>query len=293
VLLAGGTTIRTTWWRLAVLVVVAVPAAALSISGLYLSVVSGVQGSPVLMLAFLVVLCALLTPHIVLVASIGRRLLPALLGVAAVGLVGVAVTTSGYTAAQPRPDTAAYLLNAATGQAFWATTDRDLDEYTRQLLQDPVSRALDDLIGAGGSSTLLSSPAPIAELQPPRLVVQAQQVEGDLRTLSVHIQSPRGGWRALVFPGEGTDLVAASFQGASPAALKDGTITVVGVPPEGIDFQLTVRAREQATLVVVDQTMDLPALPGVPPRPAFFMTAPVPEDFRGYPTFVSTQVTVP
>jgi hypothetical protein len=43
--------------------------------------------------------------------------------------------------------TVGYLLNTATGQAFWATADRHLDGYTRHLLHEPAPRTLDDLIG--------------------------------------------------------------------------------------------------------------------------------------------------
>jgi hypothetical protein len=285
------TTTGRSWQRLAVLVLVVVPAAALPISGLYLSIVSGVQGSPALVLGLLVLLLGLLTPQVILAGSFAPRLLPVAFGAVAIGILSVGINASAYSAAQPRPDTAAYLLNTATGRAFWATADGQLDAYTGQLLLSPAPRPLDELIGAGGSGQLVTSRAPVADLPAPSLTVRVQQVEGDVWTLAVHLESPRGGWRAAVFPRDAR-LREASFEDAPPLALDD-ELSIIGLPAEGVDFVLKVQATGRPTLVVVDTTIGLPEFADVPSRPVTFMTAPVPDDLRGYPTFVAAQVSVP
>ena len=208
------------WLLVAVLVLVAVPAAGIGVSGLYLSIMSGVQGSPALVIAALVLLIGLLSPQVLVATAVARRWLPAMFALIGVGLLSVGFMSSSYTASQPRPDTAAYALNSATGQAFWATADEHLDGYTSQLLTAPVPRTLDELIGAGGSSMLVSTPAPTAQLAPPVLTLRDRRTDGETQTLSLHLASQRGAWRAVVFPGPGVELMTAAFVDTAPHFLR-------------------------------------------------------------------------
>ncbi len=87
--------------------------------------------------------------------------------------------------------------------------------------------------------------------------------------------------------------MAANFGDAPPAAVEGSELIVAGLPVEGIDLSVQVRASGAARLTMVDRSTGLPDLPGLPPRPATVMPAPVGEDLSGYPTIVRASYTFP
>jgi hypothetical protein len=117
--------------------------------------------------------------------------------------------------------------------------------------------------------------------------VRGRRLDADPWTLSLHLATQRGAWRATVFPAGGVEQVSGSVAEAAPAPLNGVPLTIIGLPAEGVDFVLIARATGPLSCVVVEQTMRLAEPPGVPPRPDSLMTASTPEELRGYPTFVA------
>jgi len=80
--------------------------------------------------------------------------------------------------------------------------------------------------------------------------------------------------------------------GKAPQEIGDESFAYTGLPPEGVDLSVKVRASGRVRFTVIDQTHGLARIPGVslPKRPETVMHVPLPaeaEVFAGYPTFVS------
>jgi hypothetical protein len=284
---------RRGWVRFVVLLLAAVPVLGVMLGPLFQPVIGGVEDGPALQVVALVALAALLSPQLSLVLQAGRRWLPGAVAVVGLALLGLGVATSGFSAAQPRPDVLAYGLDADTGQACWLTLDPRLDEWTGQFLAGGTRRTLDELLGASDPVPVLAAPAPAAALPAPSLAVVSQEQAGDVRTLRLHLASARQAGRLHLWPGPGTQIVAANLGDAPPVAVDGEELLISGLPAEGIDLTVRVRASGPARFTLLDRSTGLPDLPGLPPRPATVMSAPVGEDLSGYPTLVRASYTIP
>jgi hypothetical protein len=289
------------WARGAALLVPALVALGFLTPVLYVATLDGFEAGLADKVVILVLLLGLLTPQLSVVGqTVRRRWLPAaatlLTALIGLGLLVAGNAASGYDAAHPRPDTLFYALNADSGEASWATLDPELDQWTKQFLGgDTKERTLEDLLSGGGSTKILTSPAPVAPLKPPEVELLGQEANGPTRTLRLHLASPRGAWRAFLLPGAGVEILGWGLNGKSPPEVGDESFTFTALPPEGVDLSVKVRASGPVRFTVVDQTIGLPRIPGVPlpTRPETVMPAPLPaeaEVLAGYPTFVSKSI---
>jgi hypothetical protein len=249
--------------------------------------------------AFLVLLLGLLAPQLALIArAIRVRWLPAaatlLAALIGVGLIVAGNAASGYDASHPRPDTLFYSLNADTGEASWATLDPELDQWTKQFLSgDTQVRTVGELYGGDDPTKILTSPAPVAPLKPPELELLGQEeANGTIRTLRLHLSSPREAQRAILLPGPDVEILALGVNGKPLQEVDDEIFEHRTLPPEGVGLSVKVRASGPVRLTVIDRTNELPSIPGVilPTRPETVMPAPLPPQaaaFAGYPTLVS------
>jgi hypothetical protein len=201
-----------------------------------------------------------------LVAQAGRRWLPGAAALIGVALLGVGAATSGFSPAQPRPDVLAYGLDADTGQAYWLTFDPQLDEWTGQVLAGGSPHTLNELLGASDPLPVLAAPAPTVALPAPSLTLIGQEQAGDLRTLRLRLVSPRRAGRVHLWPGPGTQIVAANLSEGPPMAVDGTELLFSGLPAEGIALTVQVRASGPVRFTVLDRSSGLPDLPGLPPR---------------------------
>jgi hypothetical protein len=232
-------------------------------------------------------------PTTILWTTPGDGWLPGAVALIGVALLGAGVATSGFSPAQPRPDTLLYGRDADTEEAYWITLDPQPDEWTGQFLAGATRRTLDELVGGGDPVPVLVAPAPVATLPPPSLTVESQELAGDVRTLRLRLASPRRAGRLHLLAGPDTRIVAANLGDAPPAAIEGNEVLISGLPAEGIALSVQMRASGPVRFTVVDRSTGLPGLPGLPTRPATVMSAPVGEDLSGYPTLVRASFTIP
>ncbi|HET7269536.1 MAG TPA: hypothetical protein VFI90_00485, partial [Rubrobacter sp.] len=248
--------------------------------------------------ALLVLLLGLLSPQLSLVAqAVQQRRLPAaatlLVALMGVGLLLAGNAASGYDAAHPRPDTLFYTLNADTGEANWATLDPELDQWTKQFLSEGTEkRTVGELYGGDDPTKILTSSAPVAPLQPPKLELLGQEANGATRTLRLHLVSRREAWKAIILPGKDIEILGWGVNGEPSQDIDDEIFEYRVLPSEGADLEVKVRASGPVRFTVIDQAHGLPRIPGetLPKRPESVMPAPLPteaEAFAGYPTLVS------
>ncbi|WP_162909778.1 M28 family peptidase [Aggregatilinea lenta] len=288
------------WLRAALYWLAAIPAFGLFVplleQVLWRSTESGVVAPALLTIVFLA-----------LIVSLIDLVLPAVrfwaVGVAvATGIVLliVGMARSGFNAEQPRPHTLFYVLNADTGAAQWVTLDEDQDAWIAQFVppataQSTTSGAVlglpegfelenDWLIPVANAWT---GDAPVLDAPPPQLDVVADRREGDMRTLSLRVTSPRHGRVVYLAPDQ--EVVSASVEGKPIRVFPGWRFVFVGLPPEGVELELVVRGSDPTRLIVFDQTDGIPVALAAEysPEPEDMMTANMPRWARGYPAFVS------
>lgn len=228
---------------------------------------AGAAGAAVALLT--VLLLGLLVEHLGLVAAAGGRLLTLGGALAAACLILAALFGVGQGRAQPRTDNVVYILNADSGRAVWASTDERPDEWTAQFFGDGARRdSLRDFLPGVGAGEFLQSRAPAAPLAAPEVELLGDGLEGGERVTRLRVTSPRRA--ALVTVYAEAEVSGASVGGKSVAAGGAGggaaggwTLNYWAPPAEGVELTLRTRPSEPLKIRVVDQSYELPEVPGV------------------------------
>jgi PQQ enzyme repeat len=207
----------------------------------------------------------------------GNWLLPGTLAVALLLFVMGAKVTH-YSSAHPKPSDIIYALDADTGKALWASrTDRP-DSWTAQYVgTSPVRTKLVNFIPDWLPFQFLQRNAPAAPLQPPQANVLENTLAGDVRTLRVHLTSPRHA-RVISVELPDNQIIDGWVQDQKLGQPSDSRWNTNGkwafnyanLPSEGIDLRLQIKGTGAVKLVIIDHTIGLPAIPGANflPRPA-------------------------
>lgn len=295
-------TLTLSWWRRAAmrervpapwLAILALPALVL-----WPPLVAALEtGLTIAMLPACVLLLALMLSLLTLpLAQLGARRRDAarLAVVAAVLFLAIAELTAGFTTERKHPDSLAYLVDADSSRAWWASTDRTTDPWTSRVLgRSPGRRAFAGFDFGRGPKTLLAAvaPAPAVGANPARLLHDSAVNGG--RRVQLHVARSGEGEMVTVAVDSGTAVHDVVLNGrtlqdggndrysAHYHAGADGTVLrYFGVPEEGIDLQFTVRRTAPTAIRVVTGVEGLPANAGV--RPASLMSKP----------FVATDMTI-
>jgi hypothetical protein len=207
---------------------------------------------------------------------------------------------SGFSADQPQPHTLFYKLDADLESAQWMTLDEDPDEWIAEFVPPDTAQAttVAEVLGIPGAPEIDSdwlipnidawtSDAPVLDAPPPVLDVLADNRDGDVHTLTLRVSSPRNGRLVYVVPDQ--EVVDASVEGKPIGVYPGWRFMFVGLPPEGIEFELVLRGSDPPRLTVIDQTDGIPAMfaGDYSPEPEDTVPAILPRWARGYPTFVS------
>ena len=116
-----------------------------------------------------VLLLALLLPHLDLIAAPNRWLLPGIAVVISLTFIVLGGWTSGFNRDHPQPTNIFYALNADSGKAVWASTDPRLNNWTTDFFTEGLKRgAISDYIPSF-FNRFSSSPAPVAQLPAPEV----------------------------------------------------------------------------------------------------------------------------
>jgi Zn-dependent M28 family amino/carboxypeptidase len=277
-------------WRVAALAVAAVPVLWLLPLTLYLVTmlltrVEGITQWPVLGLIglFVVPPLTVLWPQFDLLGEGRRRWVVPLAALATAGLLlGTAMSTAGFDATHPRPDTIAYRLDADSKTARWVSPDRRLDGWTTQFFGAGVRRQTVEFEGVSRSSFVTA--APVAALSAPEATVVSSTRTADGRAITLGLRSTRAAPVLVAELSAEGRITAVSVEG-HPVELADRPagrvdhlrLQYVGLPTAGIDLTVTVASPAPVTVEVTDLSHGLPeTLSGftVRPRPADVVPAP-------------------
>jgi len=192
----------------------------------------------------------------------------------AVLLLMTASGTAGFDAGHPRPHNLFYAVDALTGRAFWLSTDKDLDEWTRTFFPvNPVRRRLPELFG-DGQGEFWAAAAPNFALPAPNIKVLADTTTANIRKIAIQVRSSRQAPR-LSLSVEGAAVIRATVAGRvfSPAVRGEWRLKAFAIPEQGLPMELTVQAGSPFKIRVIDISYQLPPA-SFQPRPAEMMPQP-------------------
>jgi hypothetical protein len=253
-------------------------------------------GSIGAVIAMVVLLLGLLIPHLRIMSASNKWLLPGAATLTGLAFLVFVTFSSGYSAQHPRPDTMLYQLNADTGQAIWASSDKKPDSWTRQFLSAGMRQApLTELFSTATSRPFWQSPAPSQALAAPNIQLLADGIQDGVRSLRLHVTSARQAPVMTVYLDSAASVLSASVNGkpiasrhapASNNSQSQWELRYYAVPQDGIEIALNIKAAQPVKLRVVDQTYGLPhpADKSWEARPASVIPAPLPYNDS---TFVS------
>lgn len=232
-----------------------------------------------------VLLLGLLFPHLDLLRSPRRWLLPGACALLAAGLLLTGLLTAGFDRDRPKVVNVFYALDADKRTAVWGSNDKRLDEWMGQFFVDGTKRdVLADLFPLN-KNPLLNSVAPPLTVAPPQVALLDDSTTQGVRSVRVRITSPRGGAILSVYADPGSEVVAAVVDGV-PLKLdgsrgRDGTappwsMTYYGFPADGAELTLGVKEGQPLRLRVDDRTYGLPQIAEKPikPRPDYITPSP-------------------
>jgi hypothetical protein len=242
--------------------------------------------SAALVMVVVALLLGLLSPHLNLVSSMNRWLLPAASTVICLVFLIAASLTSHFDANHPKQDDVFYALQADTGQAVWASTSNKADEWTSQFFsaQARIVELPDFFPGRPGR--FLTSQAPGAELAAPMIEVLADGRSSTERTLRLRVTSPRRAPIISLYVDadaevHGTDVngkvIKRLVAGAQPAPGNRWELRYYALPANGIELTLVSQSPQAIRIKAVDQSYELPfsSSTAFKSRPESIIPAPV------------------
>ncbi|MDQ1592733.1 MAG: hypothetical protein QOG71_3360 [Pyrinomonadaceae bacterium] len=218
----------------------------------------------VMVLVLLVV--GLLVPHLHILTSARKWLLPAAALVVALALLVAGALTSGFDKEHPRPDNLFYGLDADAGKAVWASLDDAPDEWTTQFFPAPVARSPVTEFLPLITVDFMKSPAPLVPLPAPEatLLSDAPTSSGG-RTLRLRINTPRQAPFLSVYVNPKVEIASAQVNGkplptnAAPGAAETGwSLLYYAMPAGGAELTLEVKTAQPVEMRVIDLSYGLP-----------------------------------
>nr|WP_253909038.1 M20/M25/M40 family metallo-hydrolase [Corallococcus exiguus] len=217
----------------------------------------------------------------------GRRVALPMLALACV-LLGVGVVRERFDASDPRPSSVAYAVDANRGEAYWLSSDFEVDAWASRFVSaDAPARRLDSYLPRFWRDVRVA-PAPHRPLPAPSVRVSRDETRDGLRRLVLHVESVERAPLLQVRFGAGTPLRALTIAGqpvdaSAVARLRDvpggGLLEYWDVPPGGLPLELTVPEGTKVQLRATTVRFDLDQAPGTPAAQRPEDTMPVPFGF--------------
>ena len=186
-----------------------------------------------------------------------------------------------------------YWLDGDSGKANWITQPGEFDERQISLFEGSSMVPYSEIHPLGNKSkTVLTSPAPVASLQAPKLFVKEDMYQNGKRTILLQINSFQRERLEVHLNPEPERLTINSKKEKEGlpktfSLIHDGGWAYVrfDAPPEEIYLELDVPYNEPVHIVLIDVCTGLPSFPGTVTKPPGFTLGPpdcsmsIPTDF--------------
>jgi len=280
------------WGTILVLWLCALPAIVMIaplIDQLFVAMTMRVSAAPAI---FTALLLGLLAPLLDMACAPRRYWLPAAALAFSAAFLIAGAPLAGFDIAHPKPDSLFYGLDADTNTASWFSGDVEADPWTLPALGEHPAQVRTTAFMPFLKWPMFTNVAAVAPLPPPALDVREDSTSGGVRTLQLHIASPRHADEIAVYGDSGDSVMSAEVNGKSVGPdirgrdSKPGlkmldlirfgqwSFQYYGPPAAGIELHLRLRASAAPfTMTLIDRSYSLAGVPA-PPRPADTMPLP-------------------
>lgn len=232
----------------------------------------------------IVLLAGLATPWLVALGRVKRDVLFTIVLVLGFGLALISGQTATFNRDRPIPTSLAYGLNADSEEAWWLSSDQAPNDWTEGFLSSSPDLAQNQDFFPYSTRKLLRESALPINLPAPSATLVDDTTSNAIRTVRLHIASPRQAAGIFVYVAEPTTIVTATVNDI-PLTRQDGnSLSVNGrwairywAPgPGGFELTLSVPAGQKLSLILVDEDYALPAmLPAdLPQQPEVYIPSP-------------------
>jgi hypothetical protein len=211
-------------------------------------------------LAILVVwLASLFLPLFLLIDARRRWAAPSAAALIGAGFIITALSLASLSGDQQRRNSVFYAMNADKGEAVWASYDRGPDAWTSQFFGADATRGPLDGYLVSGFRRFMQAAAPLAPLRGPELTLIDSSIENGVRSLKIHVQSPRQA-PAIMLTLDGDATVqnfAVDDQQVAHEKSRPWELTYYTLPESGIDLVLRVKSTAPIRLRAADMSYGL------------------------------------
>ncbi len=220
------------------------------------------------LIAGLMLLCGLLWPQFNILNTSTVKYLPipgVLIAVAcfAIGIFGLRIDE-----AHPRLNCLSYAVNADTDEAFWLSSDTEIDPWLRQFFPAGSQLMPLDTFLPEATGKYHKAPAVPVSLTPPKIEILQDETRAEKRYLHLKVTSPRKAPTVVLNALSDIPVYNATFNGISLQDYDGRWFLSDGIFPvdEGIELTLELPAHTPLKLRVIDHSYGLPT-PAKGPKP--------------------------
>lgn len=230
---------------------------------------------PVLLLLVLLMTATLLPQMSLLPARIhsGTGVVMVISGIL---LFALACLTNTPSPDRPRQNCLSYAVNFDTGEAWWISGDKKLDEWTRNFFpEDGQYVALAEFLGYDNGPRYRRAAAPMPPFGKTVLTVLGDRIENGHRILKLFIDSPRDAQEIHLRMDPDVPVYRAKALGIEIEGAEKGWDLVLDtIPFEGGDLEIETDPGKPLRFHLRETSYGLPDIPGLQPRPPHMMTQP-------------------
>lgn len=183
---------------------------------------------------------------------------------------------------QPSADTVLYCLNADVNQAIWASPDPLPDAWTSQFFRSNLEKGGLPECLPQSARQFIRSQAHAVQTSAPKAELLSDEIMGDIRTARLRLSSPRLAPTLAFILESQTNVLEAWINGkimppeivhTSPTKPRRWILYHYGLPADGLELTLKIKATQSLSFKLVDQSHELPSPAEAPrtPRPDFLM----------------------
>jgi hypothetical protein len=225
-------------------------------------------------IGFLVLFLGMLAPLLDLLLLVRHSLLPSVPLITGLGLLIAGSLTSGFDDEHPRPNHLFYALDSVSGKAFWLSSGKELDEWTRTFFTNAKDkRQIKEIFGEKSMNYWVGS-APPLPVPAPEVTVLEDSIKSGVRKINIRVRSLRLAPEFRVFV-EGASVLGSKVENRiiSQALDPDWGFQGFGFSERGLIMELDVKVGSPFKIRVIDISYGLPQTIALP-RPKYMIAQP-------------------
>lgn len=283
-----------------ILLICAIPGIYLTTAICYLIYLTGLWPPLTAAIVLLVTLAiGTLLPHVAIIASANKWVLPTSLFIGALVLAGIAIFTHRLDEKHPATDSIDYAINMNDSTAYWVSFDDSTDEWTSQFIKHPMAAdSIPDFFPDWWTTPHTAEAALPVNIPPVTVELQSDTISRGAQFMQLLVKSPFNGSPVILTADAGTQVLSSTVDGhpvPDSVALfavgrqKRWILHCYGFSDSGVTVVLVIPVGEKLQLTAIEIVDGLPEVVGLPyyPRPASiirrpFVTADASVVFKSY-----------